>query len=398
MDFKCVFDLPIPHTIAGHSFGSVTLDVDGFIRSQSTTNPTVDDALGEDWLKHLFEQALRAKDHISYVSKDPYLMKSLMQKGVRRRDWEAAATGAYNLVAMGQMKEAKRRLHVIALEDVGNGDPDAAALAQMILQSTVVRKELGDVETILMAARVLTFAWKSRDCTDLYLWPEYQKEWFSDELLELKKMPEMGEPELVKLIALDPAHKLKERIAAMMCLSHDEKLEVAREMKVSEAFIYAYEMSAKKSGFSFRHVAPFAALLTQNPKMRGDVWPMFNDRVNGILSAAYDMYTSKGKSAIRVFGAQAEVKKWFADHPHVSKTAIFEAVFYVEGGLISPRVMHDASLDLYYSSLEAMMLKEGFASIEEGLELYELVLQFLPRLNRRRVSTGNDSPHDKGVL
>jgi hypothetical protein len=397
VDFKRVFDLPVSHTIAGHSFGSVTLDVDGFIQSQNSTNPTVDDAIGEDWMEYLASHAIEAKvwlDKHGLPSKDQYLMKSLMQKGVRRRDWGAAALGAYSLVAMGQMKEAKRRLHVIAMEDVGNGDPEAAALAQMILQSTAVRKEIGDVETILMAARVLTFAWKSRDCTDLYLYPEYDKEYFDSNIAFVKGM----DKEIVQSIALDPGADLKYRICAMMALSNDEKLEVARELKCSESWIYAYEISAKKTGFSFRHVAPFAALMTQNPKMRGDVWPIFTDKVHGILSAAYDMYTAKGKSAIRLFGGQAEIKKWFADHPHVSKIAIFEAVFYVEGGLICPRVMHDASLDLYYSSLEAMMKKEGFTSLEEGLELYDLVLQFLPRLNRRRISTGSDSPHDKGVL
>jgi hypothetical protein len=398
VEFKRVFDLPVPHTVAGRGFGSLTLDVDGFLESQNTTNPTVDDAVGEDWLEYLRDVALEAKAQLEQKiahSKDPYLMKSLMQKGVRRRDWQAAATGAYALIAMGKRQDAVRRLHVIAMEDIGNGDPEAAALGQMILQSTGVRKEFGDVETLLMATRVLTMAWKSRDCTDLVLWPEYQTVTLDERWPLVKGFT----PTQLQSTALCPGLMLSARIHSMMHLSNEAKIEVAREMKCSPSTIYASEISAKKTGFSFRHVAPFAALMTRRPQIRGDWYPTFADKVHGILSAAYDRYTSKGKSAIRVFSVLAEVKKWFADHPHVDRAeAILEAVFYVEGGLITPRVMYENSMDLYWSTLEAMTKKHGFHSLDEALELYDLVLQFLPRLNRLRFSTGTDRPHDKGVL
>jgi hypothetical protein len=73
---------------------------------------------------------------------DPYLLASAMQKAIRRGDSGVARRAGHQLLTLDRSR-LWRRLMVVALEDIGIADPDAAAELITISTLTAARRLLG---------------------------------------------------------------------------------------------------------------------------------------------------------------------------------------------------------------------------------------------------------------
>ena len=103
-----------------------------------------------------------AESEIEPVQADAWIVSSLLQKSIRRRDAETAQRAALTLLAQ-KGSSVWRRLLVIAFEDVGAGSAGAVASATTACSDPVWRKRNGGNQgCAIKVARILAEAPKER--------------------------------------------------------------------------------------------------------------------------------------------------------------------------------------------------------------------------------------------
>lgn len=323
-----------------------------------------------------------------------FVAMSLMQKGVRRASWRDVKIGIQSLFTGGDATACIRRLTVIAMEDIGNGDPQAAALALLILHSKEVHASFGKMTAAFIAGRILTYAWKSRDLCDFNVWA-----WHTEGVFEYCRA-ELRPKNLTQImdIILDPEQPLAERVMAYALLwpvkqiggmkgkGPSTRMEVYQKLEVPPCVAYGAEVCYAKSGDFLGLASPFATLMTHDVKKGSDLWTGSSKRrKDGLLLAALDKHTYQGKAAIKRWLKHEPIKDWYDAHPHVDRVAsIMRAEFYVSASVLEPRALYPQCWDLYYSILEQKALGTGHASLDETLELFNLAEKELPVLDEMR--------------
>lgn len=403
MEYRSILAEPLPSAPPVEKYGGLAglLDVDDLLLSLGgdlTELRLPPDIVDEEWFKGLGNKCGVAlgKDEVECVSSlDRYVAMSLMQKGIRRKLWKPTAMAVHALYRMGKQADCIRRLKVIALEDVGNGDPQAAALALLLLNSAVDLRKATGLEAVtptLMAARVLCFAWKSRDLCDLEVWMGMEPGCFEF----VRDMQSMSVQE-VKKAALDPEAAFLDRMLAFARLwnlkqcqppkgagIHD-RMDVYADMDCPPSLVYASEMCLKGTGSTMGVGMPFAWRLMTEVTTELDAWPADNWAYEGLLAAALDKHTSKGKRSIAIWRKLKPLKYWFEKHQNVdSYASIMRAEFYVSAAVLEPRVSYPGSWDLYWQILDLKCRTTGFESLDEVVELFTLAHENLHQLNSLR--------------
>lgn len=111
------------------------------------------------------------------------------------------------------------------------------------------------------------------------------------------------------------------------------------------------------------------------------------EMVGDVLAASYDRHTRTGRRLIAtMLKDHAPWADFFARHPLADPMeCMLRAIFYVEGGVLHPRLTHDYSDRLYWDILEAKLASTGIPSMAEGgSEMLALARDAIPILNQRR--------------
>lgn len=331
---------------------------------------------------------------------EKWLMLSGLQKAIRRSDFDAAWRCASALFNSGQASQMWRRFAIIMLEDIGVADPYACALVSLAASTKSVRAELGDKRLLAWLLKIACDAPKSRDLCDTI------------EMLAI----DVGKPGFLDLIkatsleariatAANPDAPFGDRLAAYGTAFGPRwggagKPDVAARDAMQAAmglpvlFRVITSLNHRVTGEALNIPLPFVyeyLLQSGTAKTGPDYFSgSVGEKLNGMHSAAYDRHTWAGKAAIRKFiHACPELGKRLYEYgtPPDQHVALIErAIFYVEGGILSPRLYYMGARDLYYDVIEAKVIAANqLPSLDLAIEFFELVRANIGKLRKFRL-------------
>lgn len=330
---------------------------------------------------------------------DPYLAMSVLQKAIRLSNPSLAAAAVCSMINGGRQAAAWRRLRVIAVEDVGIGDPAAACFVLWLAGNASLRAKVGDSELALVAIGHLCAATKSRDMSDLAFWIS-----LPDTIAaEMARNATTSTPDLLDR-ASNAGASFRERIAATRALypyrfrgqekwkprKFEDRMALYQRLNTSPQVAFMIERDVAFGGDALTCTGAMVELLVRSsqatgpqpdPMDRGD-----GDLVGGVYASAYDRHTRPGLQATRTLLARHEpLRAFFHQRPEAHPMdCLLRAVFYIEGAILRPKLAYDAADDLYWAVLEAKFASTGLPLRPDGLELLELTRAALPDLNRIR--------------
>ncbi len=324
------------------------------------------------------------------MSGDAWLLASAIQKAIRRGE-ERRATGA--AISLWRQDRARfwRRLHIIALEDVGIGAPDPVVKTLTAFSSPTWRKETGDMQVGLHLVRLLCAAAKNRLADAAFILAERAAE--HQHLRE--RLAKADEVTLAEYVA-DEETPLVERCIAVWLLAGTKKFPSEhlpqRIGKPAEAITAMMalnlpasfkEACAGVTGASQWPLALFLPLIWQEAQkhpMRvvNDAIPA-TPEVEGVPLYACDMFTRVGLASLR------ELRQEVRGLQAYSVKAIGLALFYMEGHRVNQRVTNDALEELQQRG-ELTDMESAGVWLPEYMALRELLTENMPLLNdiRRR--------------
>ena len=330
---------------------------------------------------------------------DKYRGFSAMQKAIRRGDAVLAWRAAHALLIAGEGSSMWRRLLVVALEDIGVGDPYAIALTLRAVMDKAIKLEIGELKLVWFLVQRLCAAPKSRDLCDLDVWcelsdhmhaPVGQTLWMEGTQL-VNAASNLNEPFCNRLAAL---YRLSGKFPKMTPHGNppvDRTLRHAYSaMQVPALFRYiSLRGLAWAQSFMAMSIPLIWQMVCASPQVVTGEDPfhehMDDVKIGNAYAATLDKHTWAGKAAITKFCFQAPIKEWFDAHPWVDAKASMErAVFYVEGAILAPRLVYCGSAELFWQVLQDKMKLNGFKSFDEGMEFYKLVGENMSLLHQLR--------------
>lgn len=396
-DFKPVFDRTFA-PIAQPRRPSV---IPSFVRDE------FDDPLGPPDDRVLtafarFSLARLAREPVPVLSVDHYVAMSAMQKAVRLGEEQLAATASATVIATGGRAMNWRRIRVMAVEDVGAGDPDVAAFVLWLAGQKELHAEHGDLALARVALSLLCRAVKSRDMCDLHFWANLPGT--AADLVE--GFTKEAADRLIE-IAADPAETVRVRYAASRSLFPAkfkgastwtrrrvcDRHRLYDKIGMPPAFAYMVEADVAFGGDALTSAGPAIWAMMSAGKVGAGADPLDQDDdevIGGVLVASYDRHTRLGSRALSHFNAEhAAFEDFFRRHPAAHPLdCLKRAVFYVEGGILRPRLTFAAGADLYWSVLNDKFATTGIPAMDQGgWELLDLVAACLPDITgvRRRL-------------
>lgn len=295
-----------------------------------------------------------------YPHADKWLLASCLQKATRR-GLPSIASNCTSDLAILAPGYVRKRLGIIALEDIGTGNPRA-----------VMDYILGlDITAGLSA---LCAGLKSRDACDLF--------WIMETDPELEKLRfEVGWRELSSQqeIAGCTTRPLWERLLALHAMTHEEAVLTLARMGLPPDQVEVLR-KAKKMGLANLELA-YGLLLVeaqgQTPTVK-EAALLPAPLINGIPAYAYDMYTRTGKEAIR---------RWRASIPQLAAlrlNQVYALLYLVETEVLDRLACYD------FSSVIAQKVMELHFPQGNASDLIALAQESLPRLHdiRQEVAHG----------
>jgi MgsA AAA+ ATPase C terminal len=358
----------------------------------------VSDALAE--AKEKFSDGLDRKSVIvEAIIADQWIVKSLLQKSIRRGEVEIAQRAA--LTFLGQKGSAIwRRLIVIAFEDVGAGSADVVAMTVAASTDPSWRKQLGgDGLVVGQLARLLAEAPKSRSAehlitsADQHPSPEQERRAVSTSSIS------------ENLAAVwNKSNSLTHRALAGWCVSGigwvREKapgtnlsalLDIYRQLGVPDELVVATGIAAPKSREPITLMVPLiwlAAHNTQVPTVLGAAVPG-TIVLDGISMCALDKHTRIGQEAIRsLVKYKSEIREFLERHvaPAQRHRAAYMAAFYADAAPLASKLSWAGGDRLEILGTETDLLKVG-VPLEHIGSLLQLFRANIPHLNKLRVDT-----------
>jgi hypothetical protein len=324
---------------------------------------------------------------------DRWLFRSALQKAVRRGQTRVALTMSDRL--RGEDPDSLwRSLAVIAVEDVGFGDPDAVTFTTAAISKTV-RKRVGDDHGLSRSlVRRMCAAPKSRACCELSI------------------TVDMGRPDLISVMAqrtdAELIAALEERNSGTLytalglirgrfpgytargAVAHAEAEEMisgrlGQDPAAARAAIHAFRRPVDTMSFA---VLPTTRLMLDQPDMElvdeQARWPQSTD-IMGFPAETFDIHTRMGGLALKaLYTSLCRGHPWLtAIHPQRAARALGSAVFLEEGGLVDRRLTSPALSILQECQDRALMTAYG---VPEALHerVRGLVRANLPRLHAKR--------------
>lgn len=270
---------------------------------------------------------------------------SCLQKAIRRGHSQAAMIAADSLLTVDP-SYLWQRLKVIALEDVGLGDPLSCSLVFAASRNRRFRHQLGERQCLLALVDGLAQATKSRDLTHLLLLnhvkPPPAKLWTQ----YVEKQPL---PWLMKFLAIN--------------------------------------------GHGAAGLGAQIPMLHQKMPSTTDVIDMPNDPqgdevIGGMLAATFDQYTSEGKRSLAYFAVACDDARRFFEHNPIERVkSLGIALFYIEGRCLNRKLVWEGQKNICQTSRIKTCLSHGFQTVEQVAELSQIIRDHREQLNdvRRRI-------------
>jgi hypothetical protein len=337
------------------------------------------------------------------VASSKWFAMSVMQKAVRRGNFPMAYRMAMALANSGMAHLAFRRLAVIALEDVGLGNP-ILALIVMIVNNHAHFRALDNSKLLHWLLARLCESVKSRDLCDLVVYA------FLDDTMheEMEGLVDKGGNHLID-VALDPDTRLTHKMAAIW------RMHGGKWGNISE-FGNPKEPRATRSVFMERGEYPnYIGLLVERGDLGSkealaipvpivwnymcasevvtgaeDYYTIENEATwKGMYLSALDKHTYKGKAALKRYMKKSSKVNSYLDGVGLldmkkRHDSVERAVFYVEGSVLDNRLVYDRSRDIYYDVLKCKMKDTGIG-YDDGLGMYDIVSSELSMLNDERL-------------
>ena len=317
---------------------------------------------------------------------DPWLLASALQKSIRRNEPDRACEAAASFWRLDRVALYKR-LHVVALEDCGVGDP---AIVMQVLTATAAgawRRKLGDERVALHLTRLLCGAVKNRMADELFIQAERDVE-YQDFRLHLARVDD----DLLAEYIQDTTCPIIERAIALWLLSGTKRFpsdfmparvgspermaEVLHRLALPPGMADACLGVVPKTPWP---LSVFFPLIWQEVERHreesgasiiADSIPRAAD-VDGLPIYAADMFTRVGQASIR------ELQKAVRELQPFSIKQIALTLFYLDGGRVDRRLTNLA-LDEFRERGEIVDVEGAGLGLPEYLHLRECLSTRMP--------------------
>ena len=330
---------------------------------------------------------------------DQWVIKSLLQKSIRRGEVEIAQRAALTFLAQ-KGSAIWRRFIVIAFEDVGAGSVDAVAMTVAGSTDVKWRKQSGG-EMVVAAhlARLLAEAPKSRSAEHLITGSNDHPS------LEHERRVVSTSSIAENLAAVaDKSNSLTHRALASWCVSgidwkREKKpgtdlpglLDAYRKLGVPEELVAATGIAAKKSREPITLMVPLIWLANdaQVPNVNASAVPgtlVLDD----IPMYALDKHTRIGQEAIRsLVKYNYEIREFLERYvaPAQRHHAAYMAAFYADAASLASKLSWDGADRLEALGTETDLLKVGVPPecIDPLLQLFRANVSHLNKLRAHTV-------------
>jgi hypothetical protein len=330
---------------------------------------------------------------------DQWVVKSLLQKSIRRGEVDIAQRAALTFLAQ-KGSAIWRRCIVIAFEDIGAGSADVIAMTVAASTDSSWRKKSGgDAVVASHLARLLAEAPKSRSAEHL-ITSSSQHPSFEQE----RRLVSTSSIADNLAAVVDKSNSLTHRALAGWYVSgigwEGEKvpgsnlpalLDAFRQFGVPEELVAATGIAATKSREPITLMAPLiwlAANDAQVPVVVEAAVPS-SPVLNGISMYALDKHTRVGLESIRnLVKYNYEIRECLERYvaPAQRHDAAYMAAFYADAAPLASKLLWDGADQLEALGTEADLLKVGvpLEGIEPLLQLFRANVQ---HLNTVRVHT-----------
>lgn len=316
---------------------------------------------------------------------DKWLLSSALQKLIRRGMVAKAVVAAVKLHQVDPLY-LRRRMPIIALEDIGVGDLTVCQEVLSLCSSSQWWAD-GAVKTVTFLATSMAHAIKSRAACDAFCLTEVSH----DRQPLLSKLLKLDASTLVK-VACDKCEPRLKRLLALRILGGITLMErgtyqtlsrcnltaldaVAVELKVPAAVRWLMARQRKTAGMAAMLPVVFEMCHDGSVQL-GAMFPRSLDVVEGLPLCTLDQYTQIGKLALKRFYLASEELQDFA-RLHIPCRApqplVNLAMFQRESSLLE-RYLASPKLDeLREDTEEAEMLDMGMIDPANRMKLYQLL-------------------------
>lgn len=324
------------------------------------------------------------------VSGDKWLLSSAMQKAIRRGDSKVAEMAAVSLW-YSDRASFWRRLHVVALEDVGVASSDVIVSVLAATASSAWRRKVGDLRVGLYLARLLCKSVKTRIADELLLQTER-----SSSYNKLREHFANSSDNLLIDYITDIDCSLVERSLALWFLAGTKKfpselmpqrkgspekaVEVLRSLAIPANLVESCIAVMGRTQYALALLTPLAWQEIQKQKtikIRKNTIPASLD-LDGLPLYSSDMFTRTGQTCFR------QLQKSVTELQVYSVRQIGIAVFYLEGGLLD-KVISSKFLDEFSIEGEIADAEGVGLSVPDYLNLKDCVSKNMQLLETIRI-------------
>jgi hypothetical protein len=321
-----------------------------------------------------------------------WLVRSAFQKYMRRGRVEDALRMGEYLYATDQA-QAWNALSTIIIEDIGFGDLDLVTYSTVVNLKSVRDKLEAEMLFAAMILRGCT-APKSRSCCELSLGADLGYKPRENELN--KCHDDILEGVLVSHDTVDAylaAKLLRKRLRGMGTSDLIPVMQIIKsaleaDYPAMRAALFSFERTVDSMNLALFPVLMKRQNMTMPEAIEPDVMPP-EVTIKSVLSAAFDMHTAAGKSALRAFWSHWKAKRPdLFDYPPPdsdwdSARAIGSLVFIAEGGQVDRRYVGPAWVGM--KRFQDMNFAIGYGCPEESWEeMLQLVAGSIDVLNDKR--------------
>ena len=329
---------------------------------------------------------------------DKWTARSGLQKCIRRGLVDQAIACASRLAVL-DLPYLWRTLNVIALEDVGAGDPDTITWTRAIMADKAVFSRTPPLYVLYALVARMCRAPKSRAMCEMSVAMEMGdlnlfhagSNWTVDQIASYAVNGTMQHSfvacchlsnKLPETVGFNPSVTKQVKLAAI----HQMREATALTPQARRAASYIFAKPTDTMSFSAWGVLRETHAAANEPTtVVLDAIPT-SATMHGLPTATWDMHTRNGKIAIKAF--YTSLAKNYplvaAINPDKAGRALGAAVFIEEGGLVDRRVASPAFTALKDWQDEVFAMASGCLSPKHALLLREVVRNEIPRLNEKR--------------
>ena len=375
------------------------LGVDGL--PQPSLLDGVDALICEDVVSQIMEWEMPAGLAVGTSRDERWRTVSSLQKAIRRGDVEAAMTAAHAAYGM-DAGYLMRRLVVCAVEDVGLGNLYGVAATLALAGHRPSRKLAGEQKAAVWLAALLASGWKDRSACNLCVVVDFYRALHPT----MDEWKFLSDSDLTTL-ATDLVQPVERRMLAAWLLAGTKRywnvnvptdnarprwslMKVMADSGMPLIFYWLADRAATRGGgcmfVSFLPLWQIFQGATREIELRSNSLPN-QERIGPLLSAAYDMHTREGRAALQMLARTPGVGSVLAPAPPEARlSALFAAVFAVEGGLLNLRLSLPEFDRVHFEATTVELAYYGLTASSQAQALVHAAGSHLQRLHHLRLS------------